>query len=58
MNFYRARLDRRYPCGNYKVLDYWVQAPRKSEALRHVRKRHPSWRLLSLRRVGAPEVEE
>jgi hypothetical protein len=55
MRFYRARLDRQYNCGNYKVMDYYLQMPTMTAAREHVRERHGRWRLLSLRLVPPPE---
>lgn len=48
MKFYLARLEKNYPCGNFKLLEYYLQAPSMEEAERHVRRIYPSWTLLSV----------
>jgi hypothetical protein len=56
MSWYKARLDRRWPCGNYKIMDYYLRATTTGIAATHVRRVHPRWRLLSIQLSTAPEI--
>lgn len=55
MSWYLAHLCKRYPCGSFKDMRYYLRASRRTEALRRVRSIYPSWELLSLRCLRLPE---
>lgn len=51
MKLYRARLQRRYPCGNLKLLQYYFKASSLVKARRRVRRHYAPWRLTSIKAV-------